>query len=1016
MKHLKLAIFLLFFPLVASAQFYVTGDDPGKLKWWSIKTDSYEVIYPEGSDSLAKIYAGKLEKFKIPVSRTSGYMTGDGDRKLMPVVIHPYNTSNGSVAWAPKRMDLFTVPSAYSPEPFPWSTMLSVHESRHVTQMQFGMTGYLKYGTWLFGEMFNILASLVYPGLAMIEGDAVVAETALTQSGRGRTADFLNYYRVAFDNGDTRTWNQLRYGSQKNYAPNYYALGYLTLGGFRYLYDCPDFTDRAYHLAADKPYELGAFYTITREVSGKKYDDAFQQVKDTVTAIWNADAAARAPFMPSERVSKEPRYYTDYVGMTIAGSDLYAIKKGFVNAPSLVRISADGKETFMSNFSYETSNLKWSPAHNKIFWSESIPDPRWSMKFTSKIRHADLGRYSKKSLTSSEAGLLFNPIVDAEGVSAVEYHIEGKSAVVRLDPASGEKVSYAAAPDSLQLVELASLDNVLYATAISESGYGIYSLTDGEWETVLYPTPVMMTDFKEGSFGLVFCSDRTGVNELYCLDPADGEIRQITNTRYGSSDHQYDEDGKYLYYTCQTVNGKQIFRTPKDSLLWRPVDFGERYKYAIADKLSQQEKVVALKDGSAEAVPDIPVNIPQPKRYRKLAHMFNLHSWAPVYVSVDKIMNMSFDHIWQAASLGVSGIMQNRLATAVGEFGYSAHPDPYNPEKWRHSGHARFTYSGLYPVIEASVDFNDRAARQYHACAYVQQNGTGMEVGSSELPAPYLQGKLSMYIPWNFSDGGWYRGIIPRVSYTISNDMFNTAMTVMSTLPEDGSVSGSPAFIGVTEGKNMFRHSLTASLRGYTALPVTNSAVYPRWGIGLEVGASSGLENYQYFAPMGYVYAYGYVPGFTRTQGLKLTASLQTSLRDDSYFSLPLIDVLPRGLSDNVELVQWLSIRNPQITKLTADYPIPIYVGDISVWGAFFYLKRLVFSPHFDYTFAGKNELFSAGAEFLMDLNAIVWLEWPCSIGASWSYNAGRGFESISKQSGIRMDRSHWGFVFNVSF
>ena len=40
MKHLKLIIIFLFIPILASAQFYVTGDDPGHLKWYSIKTDS----------------------------------------------------------------------------------------------------------------------------------------------------------------------------------------------------------------------------------------------------------------------------------------------------------------------------------------------------------------------------------------------------------------------------------------------------------------------------------------------------------------------------------------------------------------------------------------------------------------------------------------------------------------------------------------------------------------------------------------------------------------------------------------------------------------------------------------------------------------------------------------------------------------------------------------------------------------------------------------------------------------
>ena len=86
--HKILLLICLLVPSLAQAQFYVTGDDPGKLKWNYIDTDNFRVIYPEGSDSLARIYAFKLEKYKIPVSRTTGYMAGHGDGRLMPAVLH----------------------------------------------------------------------------------------------------------------------------------------------------------------------------------------------------------------------------------------------------------------------------------------------------------------------------------------------------------------------------------------------------------------------------------------------------------------------------------------------------------------------------------------------------------------------------------------------------------------------------------------------------------------------------------------------------------------------------------------------------------------------------------------------------------------------------------------------------------------------------------------------------------------------------------------------------------------
>ena len=65
MKFIKRIILTLalMLPMSVSAQFYVTGDDPGRLKWNFIDTESYRVIYPQGSDSLAYTYARKLERY-----------------------------------------------------------------------------------------------------------------------------------------------------------------------------------------------------------------------------------------------------------------------------------------------------------------------------------------------------------------------------------------------------------------------------------------------------------------------------------------------------------------------------------------------------------------------------------------------------------------------------------------------------------------------------------------------------------------------------------------------------------------------------------------------------------------------------------------------------------------------------------------------------------------------------------------------------------------------------------------
>ena len=54
------------------AQFYLTGDDPGHLKWYSIETPHYELVYPSGSDSLARVYGTLLEQFRVPMGKSIG--------------------------------------------------------------------------------------------------------------------------------------------------------------------------------------------------------------------------------------------------------------------------------------------------------------------------------------------------------------------------------------------------------------------------------------------------------------------------------------------------------------------------------------------------------------------------------------------------------------------------------------------------------------------------------------------------------------------------------------------------------------------------------------------------------------------------------------------------------------------------------------------------------------------------------------------------------------------------------
>ncbi len=1117
---IAVAAALLLLPAAARAQFFTAGDDPGCRRWYSIESENYRIIYPRGLDSLARVYAREMERFRKPVGLTSGYLPGECIRGKMPVVLHAYNSvSNGSVAWAPKRMDAYTLPQVYGAEATPWAAQLAVHESRHISQMQFGLSHAQRPFGWFFGEMWNGLTAGLYTENSFLEGDAVCAETELTRSGRGRKADFLNYYMVCFDQGDLRDWDQWRFGSQRKYTPDWYALGYLTYGGLRWMYDRDDYIADYLDYASRHPLRLDVREVVAKRTTGKDLVNSFPAVRDSVTAVWRADAEKRRPYMPMEQVTRTPKKPADYESLLIAGDELFAVKHGYTDNYQLVQIKLpadsdtsgndvdDGVSTeresipkdmfaekFITHFGSYAGALKHSPVTGRIYWSESVPDARWTLKYTSLIRNIRTDGRASKSLTRK--GWLYNPVPSEKyaHVATVETRPEGGSRLTFINAGNGKREMSFDAPDSLQIVEAAWCGRDIYVSGISKGGFGIYRLDvapdhrhnlagalgspnefhyevaedEYRWVMTLAPRPVQIknlqgyvggsgtghqsgTSDNAGQSVLLFTCDRTGVNELYSLDPADGTLRQLTSTRYGASDYQFDADGRWLYYSSQTIKGKMIFRTSAAELFDKETDWNERYSWPIADKLSEQARRRAEKIyGNAElleteAARADTMTLSAPRRYRKVPQMFRVHSWAPFYANIPVLMNANDlgDNIFDYVNLGATAVLQNQLGTFSGIVGYSAHKDPYDKARWRHSAHLNLKYTGLYPVFELSLDFNDRAARQSSLILREMDGGYySIETRSEAHPSvPNISGSVSAYIPFKFSSGGWSRGFTPRVSYYISNDRRDAnALIFRAAGIPDGSYGGSGLSSGTGSGsatpeglsklwvfdrkmksfKNLPAQNLTASVSLYGILPVNNSGVFPRWGGGIQAGLSYPLGMTHWYSPAAFGYAYGYFPGFTPEQGLKLTGLWQGQmptrekgrLYTSAPFSTSATGILPRGIPA-ASLRSALVQRTENLAKFTADYAIPIYVGDRSLLWSCIYIRRLLLTPHFDCTLfsnaalglgKGTGSLMTYGFDLSLDIQCILWLTIPCTLGVSVNFNGApdwNGLATVGKALGI---------------
>jgi len=205
------------------AQFYETGQDPAFLKWSQINTDNFQIIFPQNFSSEAQRLANIFEYSYSYCSKTLNCYP-----KKVPVILHNQTSiSNALTIWAPKRMEFFTTPPQ-DIYPQDWLEQLVLHEYRHVIQTEKMNQGITKMFSWLFGEQAPGAVVGMLPRW-FLEGDAIVLETALSNSGRGRLPSFeMELRALTLERDKIYNYDKALLGSYKDYIPNT-GLRYLSI-------------------------------------------------------------------------------------------------------------------------------------------------------------------------------------------------------------------------------------------------------------------------------------------------------------------------------------------------------------------------------------------------------------------------------------------------------------------------------------------------------------------------------------------------------------------------------------------------------------------------------------------------------------------------------------------------------------------------------------------------------------------------------------------------------------------
>ncbi len=918
-RVISVVVLLIAFSLGAGAQYYQLGADPAGARWSIIKGDNYWVIYPGGLDSLAREY---LYNFEIARPRTQVGLKIENSE--IPLILHPYTlSSNATVVWAPRRVDIFTTPPFNRGFADTWVHQLAMHEGRHIGQVTHFTTGTFKVFRYILGEQSVGIGMGFYPSGWELEGDAVHSETDFSKAGRGRDPNFLMPFRASFLAGEDRSYDTYRFGSVRNFIPSKYAFGYIMETFMRDNSDYYVIGD-IYHDYTRYWYDPSILNKAYQKYTGRTRRKNFHGAVDYFTNKWRADFIERAPYTAAELLTGyDDGYYGNYTSVLPVDGGVVAVKASMTQASRLISIDAEGQEHYIRPFAASSNtSLVIKKDDHTLVWSEVVPHPRWELKNYSVIRSYDLNTGRMRTLTHRTRW--FNPAYSPVGdrMTVTEYALDGTSQIVLLDAGTMKEISRIAAPFGGQIHNTAWVGDRIYVDAIIGDGqWGLYSRPVGDssaqWSVEIEPQTRSILNLQRAGNRLLFETDLDGIANIYSFNPAIHRAQKLTNAMFGAAYPHFDNETGTLYYSDYNHRGYGPVKTARADLLWEDARFDKPYRFSDADRFSAQADTMAPAL-SVERQAEIRARVDSlpAKRYFKALHLLHFHSWAPIYAGVNRIMNMSYDHIYQLAAPGITVISQNNLGTAVAIAGVSYHDK-------RVAGHFNFNYSGLWPIFEISADYNDRPQRRIgygtSAVRYHDEVISRRGVDQSYIPPrPALELTGSIYTNINLSSGGWKRAFIPRVAVNWNNDKF---------------IQGDDERVGSGD--------IEAGLRYYSVLPIPKGAIMPRLGIGAEVKGAYARGSYSGVGKGLYGYVYGYVPGFTQLQGFKFTAGAQKRFDEGDAGSYMLnLSKAPRGYK-SVPLYDYF--------KLTAEYAIPININDWHPVPILLYLMRINVVPFADY-------------------------------------------------------------------
>lgn len=689
MIRYNLLILLMIMPMLTQAQDQVMENNQPSLKWRQVNTPGFRIIYPVGFDQEAQRMANTLQHIYEEESETMG----DRPPKKISIVFQNQNSvSNGFVTLGPRRSEFYTTP----PQDYnflgtnQWLDLLAVHEFRHIAQFQQSKTGFNKLFYYLFGE--NTQAGMAFSAAPpwFWEGDATATETSFTPSGRGRIPAFNRVFRSNLLGGRRFGYHKQHLGSYKDYIPNHYVLGYHFAAHLRRRTGDPEILEKVSKSAFGLPFIPFTFSNALKKHTDKYLTTNYTLMMDELDSLWGEqlEGLETTSFDHVNRRTSDD--FTDYsFPEVLEDGSVVALKSGIGDIDQFVRFDASGeaRKEFVPGIMNRSGML--SSTQYKVVWNEYHYDPRWRVKTYSVIKSYDFVTGEKRTITdkSRYSAAAISP--DGYKVATVLTTEDQTFFVVVVDYYSGKEVKRFGNPDNAfySMPEWSEDGKQIVALKTTGEGKAVVALdySSGE-ERVLIPAgyenighPVLHNTW------LLYNSPYSGIDNIYALDLETQRRYQVTSSKYGAYNPAISPDGRHIYYNDHTVDGLDVVRIPFAPASWKPLE-------EVTDRSVKYYAPLVEQEGHEHILAEVPDEEYPVKRYSKLGHLINIHSWGP-YATTD--LNRAEFGIFSKDVLSTTAVSVSYTYDAEEESGFAS---------------AKVSYQGLYPIIDFEVQKGSRTS------------------------------------------------------------------------------------------------------------------------------------------------------------------------------------------------------------------------------------------------------------------------------------------------------------------